>query len=193
MNAPLYPKRLAVSRNNREGQPSHASFHSNDATITQGMFVGAVGGLVGTLVMDLALMGAFTATGLPALTCFSIVGDTVASFFSLLGVGMAGSVPLGIAAHYLIGPLVGAIFGAAVTRVDALRADTLKKSVILAVLYVEILSQPILVTAPILLKMTRSDTLQWFGESFVMHFILAVVLGAIVSYGLRVVTATSQR
>jgi hypothetical protein len=193
MNAPLYPKRLAVSRNNQEGQPSRAAFHSNNATITQGMVVGAVGGLAGTMIMDLALMGAFMATGLPAVTCFSIVGDTVARFFSLLGVGMAGGVPLGVATHYLIGPLVGAIFGAAVTQVEALRVDTLKKSVILAVLYVEILSQPILATAPILLKMTAHEMLQWYGVSFVMHFILAVVLGVIVSYGLRFATAANQR
>jgi hypothetical protein len=189
MNATLDPTRLAVSRNDREGQPSCMAFRSNNATIAQGMAVGAVGGLVGTMVMDLVLMGALSATGLPALACFSIVGDTVARFFSLLGVEMAGGVPLGAAAHYLIGPLVGAIFGVAVTRVDALRVDTLKKGVVLAVLYVEILSQPILATTPLLLKMTAHETLQWFSVSFVMHFLLAVVLGVIVSYGLGLVAA----
>jgi hypothetical protein len=106
---------------------------------------------------------------------------------------MAGGVPLGAAVHYLIGPLVGAIFGAAVAQVDALRVDSLEKSVVLAVLYVEILGQPILATTPILLKMTAPETLQWFSVSFVMHFMLAVVLGVIVSYGLRFATATSQR
>jgi hypothetical protein len=82
-----------------------------------------------------------------------------------------------------------AIFGAAVAQVTALRADTLKKGVVLAILYVEILSQPILATTPILLKMTAHETLQWFSVSFVMHFMLAVVLGVIVSYGLRLATA----
>ena len=188
----FYPKRLAVSRNNREGQPSLAAFHSNNATIAQGTVVGAVGGLVGTLVMDLVLMGALSAVGLPALTCFSIVGDTVASFFSMLGTEMAGGIPLGVAAHYLIGPLVGAIFGAAVTRVAALRVYTLKKGIVLAILYVEILSQPILATTPILLKMTAHETLQWFSVAFVMHLMLAVVLGVIVSYGLRLATAAKQ-
>ena len=57
--------------------------------------------------MDLVLMGALSAFGSPALTCFSIVGDTVARFFSTLGTEMAGGVPTGIAAHYLIGPLFG--------------------------------------------------------------------------------------
>jgi hypothetical protein len=137
------------------------------------------------MVMDLALMGALSAIGLPTLTCFSIVGNTVARFFSTLGVDMAGGILLGVVTHYLIGPLVGAIFGALVAQVGVLRVDTLKKGIILAVLYIEILSQPILAMTPILLKMTATEMMQWFGGSFVMHLLLGIVLGAIVSYGLR--------
>ena len=55
----------------------------------------------------------------------------------------------------------------------------------LAVLYIEILSQPILATSPIILEMTAAQTLQWFGVSAVMHLIWAVVLGVVVSYGLH--------
>ncbi len=106
---------------------------------------------------------------------------------------IAGGVPLGVTTHYLIGPLIGAIFGTLVVQVKALRVDTLKKSIILAVLYVEILAQPILATTPILLKMTAAETLQWFGFSFVMHFLLAVVLGAVVSYGLRLAVSVNHK
>ena len=167
--------------------------HGCHAPLLVGISWGLIGGLAGTLFMDFVLMGALSLAGLSPFTCFSIVGDTVARFFSILGIEMAGGIPLGVAAHYLIGPLVGAIFGAAVAQVAALRLDSLKKSVVLAVLYVEILGQPILATTPILLKMTAPETAQWFGVSFVMHFILAVVLGVIVSYGLRFATAASQR
>jgi len=163
----------------------------NHATLVRGMVWGLIGGLAGTMVMDLVLMGGLSAVGLPALTCFSIVGNTVARFFSIMGIEIAGGAPLGAATHYLIGPLIGAIFGAAVTQVEALRVDTLKKGIGFAVLYIEILSQPILATTPILLKMTAPETLQWFGISFWMHFLLAVVLGAIVSYGLRSAAATN--
>ena len=116
-------------------------------------------------------------------TCFAMVGDTVARLFSMLGVQLAGGIPLGVAAHYLIGPLIGAIFGVAVTRFDALRLNTLKKGIMLAVLYIEIVSQPILATTPVLLKMTGPETWQWFGISFIMHMIWGVVLGVVVSYG----------
>ncbi len=119
---------------------SRARGHITDVAPVRGMGWGLIGGLAGTLVMDLVLMGALSTVGLPTLTCFSIVGNTAARFFWTLGIEMAGGVPLGVATHYLIGPVVGVIFGAASAQVDALRADTLKKGIVLAVLYVEILS-----------------------------------------------------
>ena len=169
-----------------------ASGHMPHITLARGIGWGLMGGLAGTLVMDLVLMGALSAAGVPALTCFSIVGNTVARFFSTLGIETAGGIPLGAAAHYLIGPLVGAIFGAAVAQIAALQVETLKKGIVLAILYVEILSQPILATTPILLKMTAHETLQWFGVSFVMHLIWGAVLGAVVSCGLGLVTAVKH-
>jgi hypothetical protein len=145
------------------------------------------------MVMDLLLMGAFSALGLPVLTCFSIVGNTVARFFSIQGVEVERAIQLGVTTHYLIGPLVGVIYGMVVTRIEALRVNTLKKSILFAILYVEILSQPILATAPILLKMTLPVTLLWYGGSFVMHLLLAVVLGAVVGYGLRLENPVNHR
>jgi hypothetical protein len=154
-------------------------------SFARGLWWGLIGGLTGTAIMDLVLMGALSALGSPALICFSIVGETVARFFSIQTVGMGRALQLGIKTHYLVGPLVGVIFGAVVGRVGALRVNTLKKSILLAIVYVEILSQPILATTPILLRMTASATLQWYGGSFVMHLLLAVVLGAVVGLGLR--------
>ncbi len=172
---------------------SRARGRITPTTLNRGMGWGLIGGFVGTLVMDLVLLGALSIAGLPALSCFSIVGNTVARFFSILGLEMTGGVPLGVATHYLVGPVVGTIFGAAVAEVDGLRVGTLKKCVVLAVLYVELLSQPILAMTPILLKMTAHETLQWFGGSFVMHFIWGIVLGVIVGYKLRLATVSNHR
>ena len=171
----------------------HNGSLERNITLARGMGWGLVGGLAGTLVMDAILMAGLSAAGLSALICFSIVGNTVAQFFSILSIEVAGGVQLGIATHYLIGPLIGAIFGVLVTQVKALRVDTLKKSILFAVLYVEILAQPILATTPILLKMTAAETLQWFGFSFIMHFLMAVVLGAVVSYGLRLAVTAEHK
>jgi hypothetical protein len=161
--------------------------------LASGMGWGVIGGLAGTLVMDLVLMGGLSAVGLPIFTCFSIVGNTVAQLFSVLGIDLTGGIPLGVAAHYLIGPLIGAIFGVAVTRFDALRLNNLKKGIVLAVLYVEIVSQPILATTPILLKMTGPETWQWFGISFLMHMIWGVVLGVVVSHRLQLSAPANYR
>ena len=172
---------------------SQAREYITHASLAKGIGWGSIGGVIGTLVMDLILMGVLSALGKQALSCFLIVGDTVMHFFSLLGMDMAGGVPLGIATHYIVGPVVGAIFGAAVTQVNQLRAGTLKKRVMFAVLYVEILSQPMLVMTPVLLQTSTSETFVWFGGSFIMHLIWGVVLGVVLSLGLRLATAETHK
>lgn len=174
---------------------SEARGHTAGIPLARATGWGLMGGLAGTIVMDLFLIGAFSAAGLPSLMCFSIVGDTVARFFTILGnavvsfsvglgIEIAGSVPLGVAAHYVIGPAIGASFGAAVSRVDMLRVNTLKRGIGLAVLYVEALSQPLLAAMPILLGWTGPETLQWYGGALFAHFIAGAVLGLVISYGL---------
>jgi hypothetical protein len=164
---------------------SHMTGHATSDKLWKGLGWGFLGGLAGTLVMDLLLMGALLVLRQPAVLCFSIVGDTVSRFFAVLGAQVAGGVPTGMVTHYVVGPLFGILFGALITRWDVLRVTSVKKCILLAVVYVEVLSQPILVTTPILLKMTTPETLQWYGGAFVMHLLLAVVLGVIVGYGLR--------
>jgi hypothetical protein len=161
-------------------------------SFSKGLWWGLIGGLAGTAIMDLALMGVLSTFGLPALTCFSIVGNTIARFFSIQDIEMERALQLGIETHYLVGPLVGAIFGVVVARVAALRVNTMKKSIILAILYVEILSQPLLAMTPILLKMTVPATLQWYVGSFFMHLIVAIILGTVVCRGLRLATSENH-
>jgi hypothetical protein len=172
---------------------SHVTGRITSISFSMGLGWGLIGGLAGTMIMDLILMGALSAVGLPALTCFSIVGNTVARFFSIQSIEMARAIQMGIATHYIVGPVIGAIFGTAVARVEALRVNTLKKSILLAILYVEILSQPFVAMPPILLKMTVPVILQWYGGSFIMHLIVAVVLGVVVGHGLRSTPLMRQR
>jgi hypothetical protein len=161
--------------------------------LAKGIAWGFLGGLAGTMVMDFLLMGALLVLRQPALMCFSIVGDTVSHFLALFGTQIAGGVPTGVVTHYVVGPLFGMLFGAVVTKFPALRDGSLKKVTLAAFVYVEILSQPILASTPILLKMETPATLQWFGGSFVMHLILSIVLGVIVGYGLRPTPLATQR
>lgn len=158
---------------------------TNPAARARGMAWGLIGGLVGMLVVDLILMSALSMAGLSPLVCFSTVGNTTARFFSILGINMISGAPMGVATHYLVGPALGAIFGAALVQVNVQRVSTPMKRVVLAVLYAEAVSQPLFATMPILLKMTASEALIWFVGSLVMHFIWGIVLGLFVSRGLR--------
>jgi hypothetical protein len=164
---------------------SFSEGHAKRAPLARGIAWGFLGGLAGTLVMDILLMGALLAIGLPALLCFSIVGDTVSNFLALFGAQIAGGIPTGALAHYLIGPLVGILFGAAAAVIPALREGSLKKITIAAFVYVELLSLPLLALTPILLTVKAPPASLWFGGSFVMHLILSMVLGVIVGCGLR--------
>ena len=152
---------------------------------TKGLVFGLVAGLAATIVIDLITVGALPFMGLPADGGFSVIGDTAAGFCSLFGIDATGGVPLGVVLHYLIGLALGVIFGAGVTRIDALRLNSMKKGLGLGILYTEVISLPILVMPPIILTWTVSAAAQWFGFSFVMHAIWGIVLGVVVSYGLR--------
>lgn len=158
---------------------------SNDPLFSFGKRAGwgMIGGLVATTIMDLVLICAFLVAGMPWFSCFSIVGDTVARLFSYQG--MANSVPLGVAVHYLIGPVLGGIFWVAARSVPALWVGSYKKAIIFSVLYAEIVSQPLLALTPIFLRMTAPETLLWFGGSFGMHMIWGCVLGVIWRLGRR--------
>ena len=155
------------------------------ATLRKGIGWGLVGGFVGMLVVDLLLMGALSIAGLPPLACFSMVGNTMQRFFLILDLDLTGGVPMGVATHYLVGPLLGAVFGIVLVRFRALRVDTLKKCVLHAILYAEIVSQPLFAMMPLMMKMTASETIVWFFGSVVMHFIWGIVLGLFLGHGLR--------
>jgi hypothetical protein len=152
---------------------------------TRGLILGLAGGVAATIVIDLITVAVLPLMGLPADGGFSVIGDTAAGFLALFGIDVAGGVPLGAVLHYLIGAALGGIFGAAVTRIDALRLSSIKKGLGLGILYTEVISLPILVMPPIILNWTAPAAAQWFGFSVVMHAIWGIVLGGVVSYGLR--------
>ncbi len=152
--------------------------------IQTGTALGAAGGVAATIVIDVIQAVVMPLMGLPATGAFSIIGDTAAGFFALIGVQVAGGVLLGASLHYLIGLVLGAIFGAATAGIAVFRLTPIKRGVCLGILYTELVSLPILVTPPLILNWGRADTVQWFGFSFVMHAIWGTVLGTVVAYGL---------
>jgi hypothetical protein len=143
---------------------------------------GLVGGLVGTAVMDGLCAALFVGVGMPVDLTYSFIGDVAADFCSRAGVDLSGGRLLGAAVHFLIGIVLGGLFGWTVSRFKAFRADSLRRTVVLAIVYIEIVSQPIVASAPLLGNMTSPDILNWYALSTGMHLIYAVVIGAILNW-----------
>ena len=150
-------------------------------TFTNAIVWGLIGGFLGTIIMDLIMAALFLVVGMPVDLIYSFIGDVAQSFFLRIGIDVAGGVPLGAFMHFFLGLALGGLLGALVTQVRALRLESLKKGVLVGILYIEIASQPILVTAPLLTKMTASDVLRWYGLSTVMHLIYGMILGGVLS------------
>jgi len=157
----------------------------SNVTLSRGIRLGLIGGLVGTIVMDLVMVGMFSIMGLPAGTFFSFIGTAAGTFLSLIGITIGGGIPLGAVLHYLIGLLLGLIFGAVVSQVDVLRLDTPRKGMLLGVIYTEIGSIVLLLPAAMILRMAVPEMLELFGLSFIFHLVWGIVLGGFVSYGIR--------
>ena len=180
------------SQQNQTGSDSRVERQLSSSTFSRDIIVGLAGGLAGTIAMHVFGVGIFLVMGQPTSISFSIIGDATASFFARLGVELAGGAPLGMVVFYLLGLALGVTFVALVLRIDALRLDSIKKGVGLGILYVEALSLPLLATATLVLEMTAAATALWFGISVVMHLVYGVVMGAVVSYGLRPAAAATR-
>ncbi len=159
---------------------------------TKVLVVGLFAGLLATIVIDLLTVGVMPLLGSPADSGFVIIGDTAAGFFALFGMNVSGGALPGLVWHYAIGLALGVLFGAGVTRIDALRLNSTKKGVGLGILFAEVISLPIVVMPPIVLSLTASAVGMWLGFCLVMHGIWGTVLGLVVSYGLRPATAAKQ-
>jgi hypothetical protein len=155
----------------------------NSITTTKAIAWGIIGGFAATIVMDLACAGLFAGVGMPVDLTYSFIGNVAGSFFMQIGLDLPGSRLLGALVHFLIGAVLGGLFGLAVSRMRFLRPDSLWKDLMLAVLYIEIFSQPILAAAPLFGNLTSSDIINWYVLSFVMHGVFGAVLGAILKYG----------
>ena len=154
-------------------------------TWTKGVRVGLAGGLAATAVVDAIMMSVLHRTGQPAKNGFVLIGDTAAGFFDSVGIDAAGGVPVGLFFHFLIGIALGGLFGGIVSRVLTLQTTSKRKMVGLGVIYTELISIPILVLPPIILKMNKPDAVGWFRFTIPLHAVFGLVLGLVTSHGLR--------
>ena len=152
------------------------------STIIPGTIAGMLGGLAGTISMYLFGACIFTLLGWPADTSVSIIDGSAAAFFSALGVALTGGAPLGLRWYFLIGLTLGVMWGVAVAGLKPLNMATPKNRVGLSILFVEVMSLPLLAAGTLALKMSPAGAIIWFGISFVMHLVYGLVLGVVTSY-----------
>lgn len=162
-------------------------------TIAGAITWGGAAGLLGTAVMDLVIVGFFAAVRMPPGLVYSFIGDVAQQFFLRIGVAVSGGVLLGALVHFGLGLALGAVFGVAVSRVKRLRLGSVAKGALLGVFYIEIVSQPILVSAPLLVTMSAPDVLQWYVLSTAMHLIYGIVLGVVLALRQRWLARVAQQ
>lgn len=162
------------------------------STLLRGMIAGMVGGLAATISMYLFGAGIFTLLGWPANTSFLIIGDSAAAFFSKTGIVLAGGVALGVRLYFLIGLLFGVSLGIAITSIEPLRHLSSIKKVAVSVLYVEVMSLPLLAAGSLALKMSAASAGLWFSISVIMHLMYGLILGVVICYGVGDVIRKSE-
>jgi hypothetical protein len=160
---------------------------------TRTVLFGMAAGIIATIVMDAFVAAAMVLLGNPVTFMFSFIGDVASTFFSRLNISIAGGVPLGFLIHYLLGLGLGGLFCVIVSRTTRLKTEPIGKSILLGIAYIELFSQPFLVTAPLVLKMSGPDTLQWYALSTVMHAFYGTVLGLLEHYRTVILAGMPKR
>jgi hypothetical protein len=155
---------------------------SLDNKFLRGVGFGMVGGLIGTILMDIVMM-----------LTFVIVGQSPTTFFTMVGEKLGYGALAGIVIHNLVGITGGFVFSVMVQVVRPLHIESMRKGILLGIGVGAItiplgciplaiwLDQPILIV---------------IGFSFLPHLVWGAVLGWIVGYGLlhygRPVNSTVQ-
>jgi hypothetical protein len=93
-----------------------------DRSILKGVGFGIIGGLGGTVLMDIVMVLTFLIAGQPADAFFSMVGEK-------LGDGAL----IGILVHNLVGLTGGLVFSLLVLNIKALRIDSRRKGLMLGI------------------------------------------------------------
>lgn len=136
----------------------------------RGVGFSLVGGLVGTVLMDIVMVITFLIAGQPATTFFSMVGER-------LGYGVLA----GMAVHNLVGLTGGFVFALLILNIKTLRIDSRRKGLVLGIAAGAI-------TIPLgcipLAIWLNQPILGVVAFSILPHLVWGTVLGWTVGYGL---------
>jgi hypothetical protein len=140
----------------------------NKEKLTRFAHIGLVGGLIGTVMMDIVLFMEFYLFKMPIVTNYVVIGSVV-----------GGSVWIGLILHFITGSVLGLVFGMIVALFDSLEIINYKKGIFLGVL-AGIITIPFgCVPTAILSKV---PIIKFAGFSALPHLIWGSGLGWVFSY-----------
>lgn len=135
-----------------------------------GIGLGLVGGLAGTVLMDIVMMATFVS-----------VGESADLFFTMVGDKLGDGALLGIAIHNIIGMSGGFVFSIFVLNIRILKLTSIKKGLMIG-----------LGAGAITIPLGCIPLAIWLGEpileviafSIMPHLVWGTILGWTVAYGL---------
>jgi len=141
-----------------------------DKDFLKGIEFGLVGGLLGTILMDIVMVATFLMVGEP--------GDT---FFTMVGEKFGGGAVIGIALHNVVGLTGGFVFALSVLSIQGLRIGSRRKGLILGI-----------AAGAITIPVGCIPLAIWLGEPILLviafsalpHMVWGTVLGLTMGYGL---------
>jgi hypothetical protein len=141
-----------------------------DKDFLRGIEFGLVGGVVGTILMDIVMVATFLMVGEP--------GD---AFFTMVGEKFGGGAVIGIALHNVVGLTGGFVFALSVLSIPRLRIESRWKGLTLGI-----------TAGAITIPVGCIPLAIWLGKPILIviafsalpHMVWGTVLGLTVGYGL---------
>jgi len=141
-----------------------------DKDFLRGIELGLVGGVVGTILMDIVMVATFL-----------MVGEPWDAFFTMAGEKFGGGAVIGIGLHNVVGLTGGFIFALSVLSIQGLRIDSRRKGLTLGIAAGAI-------TIPVgcipLAIWLDKPILAVIAFSALPHMVWGTVLGLTMGYGL---------
>jgi len=146
------------------------------------LLYGVIGGLVSTAVMDLLSLTVFIITGGSFPSFFAQIGRTI---LTLLGIQVDFPLWQGLVMHYSIGILLGIFLSLASQIVPLLQFNSLKKSMLICVIFIEAIGLVLFYLMSVILNILQSEMMLIYISGLFLHGIGGICLGLILFYSLR--------
>jgi uncharacterized membrane protein YagU involved in acid resistance len=138
--------------------------------LSKGIMIGAIGGVLGMLAMDIVIVIEFAFAKLPLSTYLILIGSV-----------FGGGILTGLITHLVFGAVLGALSCMVIIKIDSLRIKTVHQGIFIG-LVIGLLSIPLgCIPFAILIE---QPILKLISFSSIPHLVWGAVLGLVVGYGI---------